>query len=78
MAWGIFKKIKSGLYKAGKAVANFVKKAAPIVSTVMPFAAKAIDKVKPGVGTAISTGWNTVNSTINGSSNSWGNFLGKG
>jgi phage-related protein len=81
MAWGIFKKIKSGLYKAGKTIGNFIKKAAPVISAAMPFAAKAINSVKPGVGTAIQTGWNIANNTLNGTSgggNTWNGFLGKG
>jgi hypothetical protein len=72
MAWGIFKKIKSGLQKAGKYIKSGLQKVAPIAKKVlnfgakaMPFVAGAANAIVPGVGTAIQTGWNTANSTLN-------------
>jgi hypothetical protein len=71
MAWGIFKKIKSGLQKAGKYIKSGLQKVAPIAkkalnfgTKAMPFIAGAANAIVPGSGTALSTGWNAVNGTM--------------
>ena len=68
MALGIFKKIKDGFKK----VIGGIKKGAqwlgnnvlkPIINAVAP----VIDTIKPGVGTALQTGVNTLTNPTTGS-----------
>ena len=65
MAWGIFKKIKDGfkkvigdIKKGAQWLGNNVLKpiATPIVNAVAP----VLDTIKPGAGTALQTGVNTL------------------
>ena len=67
MAWGIFMKIKDGFKK----VIGGIKKGAlwlgnnalkPIVNAVAP----VLDRIKPGVGTALQTGVNALTNLTTG------------
>ena len=60
MAWGIFKKIKDGFKKGAQWLDNNVLK--PIINAVAP----VIDTIKPGVGTALQTGVNTLTNLTTG------------
>jgi hypothetical protein len=85
MAWGVFKKIKDGLYKAGKKVWDTTKKVAAKtwdvgkkvinkVGGLVPLASTALNSVAPGLGTAVQTGYTTANNFVNSST---GNAIGK-
>jgi hypothetical protein len=84
MAWGVFKKIKDGLYKAGKTmkdvagkVWNSGKKVINKVGGLVPLAATAVNAFAPGLGTALQTGYNAANNFVNGTSgNAIGSWLG--
>ena len=64
MAWGLFRKIKQGLKKAGTWLKE---KALPAVKQVAQYAAPAIDTFVPGVGTAIRNGIDIADNVLNGS-----------
>jgi hypothetical protein len=73
MAWGVFKKIKDGLYKAGKTVANVAgkvwngaKQVLPKIGGIVGVAAPALNSYMPGAGTALQSAYNTANSVVNG------------
>jgi hypothetical protein len=72
MAWGVFKKIKSGIQKAGnylkqglKQIPTIAKKALNFGTKAMPFIATAANAIVPGSGSVINSGWNSVNNTLN-------------
>jgi hypothetical protein len=82
MAWGVFKKIKDGLYKAGKAVANVAgkvwngaKQVLPKIGGIVGVAAPALNQLAPGAGTALQTGYSAANNFMNSSAatgiNNW-------
>ena len=70
MAWGIFKKIKDGFKK----VIGGIKKGAqwfgchilkPIAKPIIDVAAPVLDRIKPGIGTAVKAGVDTLTGLTN-------------
>jgi hypothetical protein len=77
MAWGVFKKIKDGLYKAGKSIKNVAgkvwnagKSVINKVGGLVPIASTALNSVAPGLGTAVQTGYNAADKFMNSSTGS--------
>jgi hypothetical protein len=74
MAWGVFKKIKDGLYKAGKSIKNVAgkvwntgKNVINKVSGLVPIASTALNSVVPGSGSVLQTSYNAANKFMNSS-----------
>jgi len=66
MAWGFWNKIKKGMKKAWNfAKDKIIKPTVGIAKKIVPFVAPAIDKIKPGAGSAISTGVDVIDGIIN-------------
>jgi electron transfer flavoprotein alpha/beta subunit len=86
MAWGVFKKIKAGIQKAGNYLKTGLRKGLDVAkkvvnagSKLLPAATLAANAIKPGSGKLIETGWNMVNNTVNGTvGNSISSWLGNG
>lgn len=66
MAWGIFKKIGDGIKKGWNSVVKPVLgTAAKIIKPVAGVAGGLLNKVKPGLGTAVQVGANLVDGLLN-------------